>query len=106
MLKKTLLALSLAASTMLLTTSPTLAAHNLRITNAGSHAVQTINISGINRRMWGPDLLGNNFLFPGQSANFTIGEGCLEDVRIIYRNGHVLQRGSFDTCRYDLRLNY
>ncbi|HUY40318.1 MAG TPA: hypothetical protein VMV82_01960 [Candidatus Dormibacteraeota bacterium] len=106
MLKKTVLALSMALTTVLLSTAPTLAAHNLRIVNAGSHAVETINVSGINRRMWGPDLLGNNFLFPGQSANFTIREGCLEDVRVIYRNGHTLTRGSFNTCQYDLRLNY
>lgn len=105
-MKRMLSALCLAAATTLLSTAPALASHNLRITNAGSHAVQTINISGVNRRMWGPDLLGNNFLFPGQSANFTIGEGCLEDVRVIYRNGRTLTRGSFDTCRYDLRLNY
>ncbi len=105
MLKKTLIALSMAMTTVLVSTSPALADHNLRIVNAGSQAVETINISGINQRMWGPDLLGNNFLFPGQTVNFTIREGCLEDVRVIYRNGHVLTRGSFDTCRYDLRVN-
>jgi hypothetical protein len=106
MLKKASLALAFAFAATLACAAPTLASHNLRIVNAGSHAVQTINISGVNRRMWGADLLGNNYLFPGQSANFTIGEGCLEDLRIIYRNGHTATQGSFDTCRYDLRLNY
>ena len=105
-MKRMFSALCLAAAATLLTASPALASHNLRITNAGSHAVNTINISGVNRSMWGPDLLGNNFLFPGQSANFTIGEGCLEDIRVIYRDGKVLTRGSFDTCKYDLRLSY
>ncbi len=106
MLRRLSLALAFAAAATLACAAPSFAAHNLRVVNAGSHAVQTINISGINRRMWGPDLLGNNFLFSGQSANFTIGEGCLEDIRVIWRNGHVATEGAFNTCRYDLRLNY
>ena len=68
MLKKASLALAFAFAATLACAAPTLASHNLRIVNAGSHAVQTINISGVNRRMWGADLLGNNYLFPGQSA--------------------------------------
>ncbi len=105
-MKKASFALALSLAAALASTLPAAAAHNLRVVNAGSHAVETINISSINRAMWGPDLLGNRFLFPGQTVNFSIGEGCLEDIRVIYRNGHIITRGSFDTCKYDVRLNY
>lgn len=103
----TLVTSTAALAALLLNAGPALAGtHNLRIVNGGSHAIKSINISGINQRMWGPDLLGNSFLFPGQAINFTIGQGCLEDIRVIYRDGKVVQRGSFDTCKFDLKMTY
>ncbi len=107
-MKRASLALILSLTAALTSALPAVAAnvHNLRIVNAGKHAVATINISSINRQMWGPDLLGNSILFPGQTDNFSIGEGCLEDIRIIYRNGHVVTQGAFNTCKYDVRLSY
>jgi len=106
MVKKAALVLALAMTAALAGVTPAIAAHPFVIVNAGVHTAEHIQISGVNRRMWGPDLLGRYVLRPGGRASFSIGEGCLEDVRIIYTNSYTITRGAFNTCVYNLRLNY
>ncbi len=104
MLQRGFLALALLGA-LAAAAVPAVAAHPFRIVNAGRHVATAVNISGVNRRLWGPNLL-RGALVPGRQASFAIGEGCMEDVRIIYSNRHVAQQGGFNTCRYDLRLTY
>lgn len=107
MFKKTTLSLGLALATALCCAAQALAAHPFLMLNAGRHVVEHIQISGVNRSMWGPDLLGRYVLNPGGRVNFRIGEGCAEDVRVIYRNGYTIVRRSVNTCALSgLRLLY
>lgn len=107
MLKKTALSLTLAAVASFCCAATALAAHPFIIVNGGGHVVEHIQISGVNRSMWGPDLLGRYVLNPGGRATFRIGEGCAEDVRVIYRNNYTLVRRGVNTCALGgLRLLY
>lgn len=98
MLKKSVLLIVFSALTALACAAPALASHPFLVVNAGRHTVEHLQISGINRSMWGPDLLGRYVLRPGQRVTITIGEGCAEDIRVIYSDNYVIQRHDYNTC--------
>ena len=89
------------------TASTTTTEHSLKIFNRGDHTIIEAHISGINRDTWGPDLLGEDqMIAPGETEQFTIGEGCEEDVKLVYKHSVVRVSRDFDTCKYDLRTSY
>jgi hypothetical protein len=75
------------------------------IDNRGSHLVAAIQISGVNRRKWGPNLLRAR-LRGNYHTSFSIGEGCMEDVLVTYANRHQTTTANFNTCKFNLQLNY
>jgi hypothetical protein len=89
--------------------SPTiaLADHDFKVTNKGGHQVDHIYLSNPNEDSWGPDQLDSDqVLSPGDHQTWSIDDGCLQDVKIVYHNGHKDVEKNFDTCKYDLELNY
>lgn len=98
MLQKTALFLAFAAAAVLGCGIPARAAHPFLVVNVGRHTVEHLQVSGVNRSLWGPDLLGRYVLRPGQHVTLRIGEGCAEDIRVIYSNGYTIVRGGYNTC--------
>jgi hypothetical protein len=93
------------------TTATSFADHNLKITNDGDHTILEVHISGANLEEWGPDLLGEGVVIgPGESVNFTIRQGCDEDIKLVYHDSEKIFTEKifmqFDTCQYDLRATY
>ena len=81
--------------------------HMLKIMNSGEHTIIEAHISGVDRDTWGPDLLGDDAtIAPGETEQFTIREGCAEDIKLIFKHSIVRVSRNFDTCTYDLRSSY
>lgn len=103
------LLISLAAALLLMTTAPltALADHDLTVTNNGDHTVEYIYISPVDSDEWGDDWLDSDqVLGSDQHITFTITSGCDQDIKVVYMNGRSDVTRDFDTCQYDLRLNY
>jgi hypothetical protein len=101
--------MTLAAAVLFLTVAPAaaLADHNLTITNNGDHTIEYIYISAVDSDEWGNDWLDSDqVLGSDQHITFTIQSGCDQDIKVVYMNGHSDVTRNFDTCQYDLRLNY
>jgi hypothetical protein len=95
-----------AAVLFVLGTTATRADHNFRIYNNGDHTIIEVHISGVDYSKWGPDLLGEDEVIrPGEYENFTIVQGCEEDIKLVYRDDVRVSR-DFDTCEYDLKAEY
>jgi len=98
---------SLSALLLAATASSRPPSHLLKIFNTGEHTIIEAHISGVDRDTWGPDLLGDNTMIaPGESEQFTIVEGCAEDIKLVYKHAIVRISRRFDTCTYDLRSSY
>lgn len=100
---------ALLAAALFLSTAPlvALADHSLTITNNADQAIEYINISPVDSDDWGDDWLGpDQVLESGQRITFTITSGCLQDIRITFMDHHQVEKRNFDTCQYDLRVNY
>lgn len=98
---------SLSAVLLAATAASRPPSHMLKISNSGEHTIIEAHISGVNRDTWGPDLLGDDTMIaPGESEQFTIGEGCAEDIKLVYKHAVVRISRNFDTCTYDLRSSY
>ncbi|HEY9086207.1 MAG TPA: hypothetical protein VIN40_09795 [Candidatus Tyrphobacter sp.] len=105
---KTLL-MALSAAALFLTSAPmiALADHPLTIINNADQGIEYINISPVDSNQWGDDWLGSDqVLEPGQRITFTIQSGCDQDIRVTFMDHHQVEKRNFDTCRYDLRVNY
>jgi len=98
---------SLSALLLAATASSKPPSHLLKIFNTGEHTIIEAHISGVDRDTWGPDLLGDNTMIaPGESEQFTIVEGCAEDIKLVYKHTIVRSTPNFDTCTYDLLPTY
>lgn len=97
---------SLAVGMLLVRPTPAMADHSFRINNYGDHTISAVYISGVDRESWGRNLLGDYYISPQHYQTFTIREGCVEDVLLVYTNGHRSTRRNLDTCRYNLDSNY
>ena len=97
--------IALACALTLGYVTPALASHAFRIVNNGRHVITAVQISAVNRRLWAPNLL-RAWVNPGRWASFSIGEGCYEDVRVTYGNGHWMQQNNVNTCRVNVIVNY
>jgi hypothetical protein len=105
-MKRQLLFVVLACTLTLGYVAPARAAyHGFRVLNQGRHVMTAVQISTPFRRLWAPNLLRAR-VGPGGGASFSIGEGCLEDVRITYSNGHWLQQNNVNTCRVNVISHY
>ncbi len=106
-MKRLLTALSAAAFFALLAPTVALADHQLTIYNNADQSIEYINISPVDSNEWGDDWLGDSqVLSPGEHITFTIQSGCLQDIRVTFMDHHQVEKRNFDTCQYDLRVNY
>jgi hypothetical protein len=98
---------SVSALLLAATASTKPPSHFLKIFNSGEHTIIEAHISGVDRDTWGPDLLGENTMIaPGEGEQFTIGEGCAEDIKLVFKHAVTRISRNFDTCTYDLRSSY
>jgi hypothetical protein len=102
---KRLFVLAIVGLLMASATVAALASHPFVIDNRGRHKVISVKISGVDHRRWGPNLLSTT-VPRNYHTSFTISEGCMEDVLVTYENGRQLTKSNFNTCRYNLQLDY
>ena len=66
------------------------AAQDFTIHNRTGHTVMTLNVSPSASNEWGPDILGQDVLANGESAEITFDRGedhCMWDIRVTYDDG-------------------
>jgi hypothetical protein len=72
----------------------------VELLNESREAIHEIRVSPVKSDSWGPDLLGDEVLMPGQ--RFTLeppaAEGCRHDVFVKYRSGETEERRDQDFC--------
>jgi hypothetical protein len=105
-MKRQLLFVALACALTFGYVAPAKAAfHAFRVLNQGRHVIVSVQISTPFRRLWAPNLLHGR-INPGGSASFSIGEGCPEDVRVTFGDGHWIQQNNVNTCRVNVIAHY
>jgi hypothetical protein len=100
---------ALTAAALFLATAPmiALAAHPLTIYNNADQAIEYIYISPVDSDQWGDDWLGSDqVLEPSNHITFTVESGCAQDIKVVFMDHHTVEKRNFDTCNYDLRVNY
>ncbi|MGH7736277.1 MAG: hypothetical protein ACREMP_00145 [Candidatus Tyrphobacter sp.] len=114
-MKRTLVTLAAAIAAF---TIPAIAFANcgdtFAVVNQGSHTVYSINVSPHSNSNWGPDLLGDYTLSPGnhvQPLSFYYGANPYypsadQDVRVTYTDGYVWTDDGVDICSQYVVLNY
>ena len=72
---------------------------SFRLGNAGVEAIHEVYVSATASKAWGMDRLGSVILEPGKRTMIALPAGqCVNDVRVVYRNGQAKERLGVDTC--------
>jgi hypothetical protein len=76
--------------------------------NQGSTCIAIVNVEPSASNNWGPDLLSgvmcpNQFLHP--LADYSL-PSCVQDVRVIYTDGHIEYTWGINVCEYNLFEHY
>lgn len=79
--------------------------HRFTVKNLGEHTIVNVYISAVDRDSWESDLLPGA-IEPGYEHTFSLTEGCEQDVKIVYANGHWSVDRDVDTCENDLATHY
>jgi hypothetical protein len=79
--------------------------HPFIVKNFGEHTIVNVFISAVDRESWETDLLPGA-IEPGYQHTFNLTEGCEQDVKIVYANGHWTVDRDVDTCENDLATHY
>jgi hypothetical protein len=79
--------------------------HSFIVKNFGEHTIVNVYISAVDRESWETDLLPGA-IEPGYQHTFNLTEGCEQDVKIVYANGHWSVDRDVDTCENDLATHY
>jgi hypothetical protein len=108
LLKKLCASFALVGIVMAVTPAVALAAHSFKVTNNGTHQIDHVYLSNVDEDTWGPDQLdADETIDPGEHQTWRIpNDECLQDVKIVYHNGHSEVQHKFDTCKYDLEMSY
>jgi hypothetical protein len=100
----------MAACVLFVATAPLAASaapHDFTITNNTSQSIEYVQISPPSNTRWGDDWLdADEVLSPGNSRTFSVTQGCVEDVKVTWMDHHSREWRSFDTCQYDLNVQY
>ena len=98
----------LAALVVLGTPLAARASHSFTIKNQGSHTIDHVYLSNVDQDTWGPDQLASDeTIDPGEKRTWRIPNSeCTQDIKVVYHDGHSHVEKSFDTCQYDLRMDY
>ena len=102
---KRFLSVAVVVGIALAMSTPAYANHGFKISNTGRHTITAVQISSPKLKRWGPNLISAP-LRPGMYATFTIGEGCMEDVMVHYRDGHYAYQYNVNTCRVNITASY
>lgn len=80
------------------------AEQNFTLVNNTGSAVVTLNVSPGGEDRWGPDILGQDVLANGESAEVQFEgsneETCLWDIRVTYEDGDSGDWRGTDLCEY------
>ena len=85
---------------------PAAAAHRFYVKNRGEHTISEVHISGLSQTTYGPDLLGNQYIEPGQDKAFNLVQGCVQDILIVWDDGEREKDNRWNTCTYNVITNY
>jgi hypothetical protein len=72
--------------------------------NQSSEAVSEFYVSTLQSNSWEEDILGEDILPSGDSAEITISNAdgrCMFDIRIVYEGGSVIEEREIDLCNLD-----
>jgi hypothetical protein len=72
------------------------------LVNNTGHTVMTLNVSPSNSNQWGPDILGQNVLPNGESAQVSFERGqdqCEWDIRATYDDGDTTDARGANLCQ-------
>jgi hypothetical protein len=102
-----------ALSVVLATALPTSAldAPNFRVINGGQTRAVELNVSPSSSNDWGSNLLDpyDDILDPGNFVyalrGWNLGS-CVQDLRVIYEDGHIEYLYNTNICRNDITLHY
>jgi hypothetical protein len=84
------------------TTTVGTARQNFSVVNATGHIVATLNVSPTSESEWGPDILGQDVLQPGQTAAVVFDRAetqCNYDVRATYDDGDTTDMRNVNLCQ-------
>lgn len=70
-----------------------------RVVNASGATIRSIQFSHATLGSWGPDQLGQNVLYPGQSVAYQAANVGLYDFRVTWMNGAANELRGVDICR-------
>ena len=74
---------------------------HVQVVNETQHAITHFYASNVDRGTWEEDILGENVLPVGASANINIDDGsgaCLYDFKAVFEDGEELVRNGIDVC--------
>lgn len=74
---------------------------HVQVVNETQHAIVQFFASNVERGTWEEDILGENVLPVGQSANINIDDGsgaCVYDFKAVFEDGQELVRNGIDVC--------
>lgn len=74
---------------------------HVQVINETQHAIVQFFASNVERGTWEEDILGENVLPVGQSANINIDDGsgaCVYDFKAVFEDGQELVRNGIDVC--------
>ena len=77
------------------------AQQDFTLVNNTGHTVMTLNVSPSDSNEWGPDILGQDVLANGQSAQISFERGqeqCLWDLRATYDDGDTTDSRGVNLC--------
>ena len=73
---------------------------SFRLVNRSGQPITQINVTPVTVSNWGADLLRNNVLPTGQMFTVQLaGNQCLNDIRVVYQDGHTEERRRQETCQ-------
>ena len=78
------------------------ARQNFSVVNATGHIVATLNVSPTSESEWGPDILGQDVLQPGQTASVVFDRAeqqCNYDIRATYDDGDTSDVRNVNLCQ-------
>lgn len=94
-----LLLLALLAGMAGLTAAPAAAQNRFSLVNNTGEVIESVYVSPSRLNNWGPDVLGQSVLSPGQSY-WVVPQlsDCLLDIRVVFRGGREETRWQVNAC--------
>jgi hypothetical protein len=88
-------------SVSLYATAAWAAVQDFTLHNRTGHVIMTLNVSPSNSNQWGPDILGQEVLADGESAEISFDRTesqCLFDIRVTYDDGDTNDERGINLC--------